>query len=586
MLTTLKTRKRGLIGLILFGFVLLFYLATLAPSLNWADGARIQLDIMLGGSTYWYFEGATHIPTDGLPFDRLGAAAWDHPLYVMIGRLFVTLPWGEPEYRINLMSAIAGAVAIFLLYRFGLFLTDSVWGAMAGALALTVAHTFWFHAVTTEVYTLNVTFMVGLLWLTLLWSQTFAWRYLAFFALLAGLGMANHLMLGLTVLIAVIFMLAVSVVQKEGDGYSLSWERWRIMWQSRPIRPFLIIVLSFLIGFAPWWIQFLRTLQFVSLPLAIQVAIGFPWLGQRMEFQSLGSMLLNLAGYGGWLLFQFSPVGVALGLYGFVLMWRQKRAVALLLLAVFASHVLFSANYRLADQFNFHLPSYLAFTQAITWGVAGLLRKTAAWHAAARNGMSALLLAVIVILPIMMYTAVPRTLTALGITDESVGIQPIGIGVRDALSHFLVPNKRGDFTAMNFARSTLDQVASDALILTPKSSDQETYVILRYAQMIKQMRPDIYLELLLFEPGENMSENVLKLIHEQAGCRPVYVASLHPATVPLASLSQDYEIFPEANLFRVQPKPATPISASCPELRGRWQHLTAEELLRRAMRWE
>jgi hypothetical protein len=132
--------------LLLFG-VSIFYIYTLAPSLNWADGARMQLDVMFEGSTYWSFDEARQVSTDGLPFDKLGVAAWDHPLYVMIAQLFRRLPVSDPLYRINLMSAFFGVLAIAILYKLGRVLTGDPIAAALGALALAVSHTFWFHSV-------------------------------------------------------------------------------------------------------------------------------------------------------------------------------------------------------------------------------------------------------------------------------------------------------------------------------------------------------------------------------------------------------------------------------------------------------
>jgi hypothetical protein len=49
------------------------------------------------------------------------------------------------------------------------------------------------------------------------------------------------------------------------------------------------------------------------------------------------------------------------------------------------------------------------------------------------------------------------------------------------------PNKRGD-DRQPVRRSTLEKLVADALVFTPKTTDQEVYVILRYVQLIEGLR--------------------------------------------------------------------------------------------------
>ena len=100
------------VGLIVFAF----YVYTLAPGLVWADGGRLQADAVTGASLYWHFDELSGIPTDGWPFDRLGVAAWDHPVWVMLGHALVSLPFGAPAWWLNLLSALPAAGTVALVY--------------------------------------------------------------------------------------------------------------------------------------------------------------------------------------------------------------------------------------------------------------------------------------------------------------------------------------------------------------------------------------------------------------------------------------------------------------------------------------
>jgi hypothetical protein len=545
---------------------------------------------MFGGSTYWSFEEAQKVPTDGWPFDRLGAAAWDHPLYVMIAQAFVALPFAESLYAINLMSAFFGVLAIAVVYSINMDMVGEPWIALLGSLSLGVSHTFWFHAITTENYTLHLFFMSLLILLALRWAHHRQPASLTWFALIAGLGLANHIMLGLTVIPLVIFIiLTTSLKDQRSLGVRRLIQPGQYAGFTRKLGPrrSLIILGLFLIGLSPWWIQFIRMARIIGYPLMLQIAVGFPWLGNRINAGFPGTVLVHLLQYGGWLLLQFLPLGVLLGFYGFWKMRRTKPGVMWVFIILMGIHILFSSNYTLSDQFNFHLPSYLFFSLGITWGAAEIWWQIKEKNLFSNPGWRAAFYAaalVVFLLPIWAYAEMPSLLRSAGYTDERLSIPPIGQGSRDALEYFLNPNSRGDDSAARFARSTLAQLAPDALVFTPKPSDQETYVVLRYVQLIEEVRPDVHIELMLFDPADDISQGILELALSQAGCRPEYLASLNPEVYPLDALRSHFEIIPEANLYRLLPNETFETLANCPAVDTRWAGIPFERMLRLAMR--
>jgi hypothetical protein len=572
--------------LIVFGF----YLITLAPSLNWADGARMQLDVMFGGSTYWSFDEASQFPTDGLPFDKLGVAAWDHPLYVMLAQVFVAIPIGEPLYRINLMSAVFGALTVAIVYQIGILLVSNRWIAALCAVAFAVSHTFWLHAVTSEAYTLNMFFMATIVLISLRWPVYQRWQELTLFAFIAGLGLANHIMLAITVFLAGLYIILATpsfIQHTHAWGTVISPKQYIYFFSKLGGKRVLLLIFLFIIGFAPWWIQFIRMAKIITLPVTLEVVVGFPWLGRRLGVTSGVEALKNILGYSGWLLFQFSIVGVIVGIYGFWRMWKSRLDVTIFLLAIFLVHVVFSANYKLSDQFNFHLPSYLAFVLGITWGCSELWKKIEPKIRPGRSTLritSYLVAWVLVLLPVGLYAITPNVLRSLGLTEARLGIPPIGTGNRDAFEYFLNPNSRNDDSAARFARSTLEELELDAIVFSPKPSDQETYAVLRYVQLIEGKRPDVHLELMLFDPIDDIAQAILEQVHMQKGCRPLYLASLNPNTYPLGEFKEEFMIVPEANLYRLIPREPLSTGEECPDLADRWAGTSLDQLIRLAMR--
>ena len=513
---------------------------------------------------------------------------WDHPLYVMLGQLFLRVPLGEPAYRVNLMSALAGAGAVAMVYRIGVRLVRDRWAALLGALALAVSHTFWFHAVTTEVYALHALVMAGLIWLALRGADGRRTSDRRRFALLAGIGLANHVMLVLTLLPTASYLVAAGRAPGGGVGAATGGAAAPDDVTLPAGRAWVFVGSTagwFLLGLAPWWVQFVRMAGLVGVPTAFELASGLSWVPGLMFDQSASDLAANLGGYAALLVYQFTPVGVALGVGGARHLWRHRRRECALLAALYVGHAAFSANYPVGDRFAFHLPSYVVFSLFITGGLAGLSRRLRVVGARGRprleRGVRNLLLAAM-LAPVVAYAAAPPALRTLGRTEASLGIPPIGTGARDGLAYFLDPNRRGDDAAARFGRSALVALPPGSLVFAAKPADTEAYLVLRYVQVAEGRRPDVRLEQLLFVPARDVPGTVLAAARAQAGCQPLYLASLNPTVYPLAALRADFELVPEANLYRLVPRYAPP-AAACHDRAGGPVEGDLGQLIRSAM---
>ncbi len=143
----------GLLAVGLFAATLALYAHTLAPSV-----AAL-------------FDDSLEFP---LVVHRLGIAhPTGYPLYTLLGRLAVeTLgAWQNPAWAVNLLSAVAGALTVALVYLAGRELARRRLPPLLGAVALACSPVFWSQAVVAEVYTLNTCFVAALLYLALRWSR-------------------------------------------------------------------------------------------------------------------------------------------------------------------------------------------------------------------------------------------------------------------------------------------------------------------------------------------------------------------------------------------------------------------------------
>lgn len=114
-----------------------------------------------------------------------------YPLYVLLARLASMVPLGNPAYRLNLLSAVAGAAACALLF-FVLRRRGTI-PALAAAACLALNPGFWAVSQVSEMYSLWVLGAVGLVALAQRLSEDASERLWPAFCFLSGLLLANRL---------------------------------------------------------------------------------------------------------------------------------------------------------------------------------------------------------------------------------------------------------------------------------------------------------------------------------------------------------------------------------------------------------
>jgi Protein of unknown function (DUF2723) len=140
-----------------------------------------------------------------------------YPTYVILGWLasIVLAPFGEPAFRMNLLSAILVGVAAGITVDLVRLLTRSTIIGVAAGLGLAATPIVWFIGTHADPHALHLVFVAGLLWLLARWESArledpaHADRWLVAAAVVTGLSAGNH---SLTLLLAVpigLFVLAV-----------------------------------------------------------------------------------------------------------------------------------------------------------------------------------------------------------------------------------------------------------------------------------------------------------------------------------------------------------------------------------------
>ncbi len=334
------------VGLAISGFTLLLYLSTLAPTVLYYERPDLIDAAMFQAQAYVL--GITH-PTG-------------YPTYLLLSHLFTYLPFGDVAYRVNLVSAVFGAVAVFLVFLVGLRLSGRIPAAVVGALAFGVGETFWSQAVIAEVYTLNAAFISLIFLLLLLWRDTRKDRYLLAVAFFIGLSLTHHATSGILLPASALFVFAV-------DRRKLF--EWRLVLKGAGL---------FVLGLVPYLYLPVRASMEPPMREADPTS-----LAKFLDFLSGKGFAILIGTYGpdeipsrvasfwAYLLEEFHVGLLLLAAIGAAVMLLKDRAGALLLGVPFFGWLAYAIEYEVFDFFLYFIPSYLVLALSMSVGVSALL---------------------------------------------------------------------------------------------------------------------------------------------------------------------------------------------------------------------
>jgi hypothetical protein len=409
-------------------FSLIVYLKTLAPGVYGFDSAELAT----GAATL----GIVH--------------ATGYPLYLLLGKLFTFIPLNSIAYRVNLLSAVMGALTIWLIARLARRMTGSRWAAWVSAAVLAFSHSFWGMAVVAEVYTLH-TFFAALTFLLLYrWTETRQDHWLYLFVFTYGLGLTNHVS-GILIAPAYAWVILRTV-------------SWRALLTRLPL-----LALLFLVGLAPYIYLPLRyasnpPLNYVADYYEVDLTTfkGMWWMvsGAAYRFFAFGydlrGYVQELGQFGFDLWRNFTGLGVGLGVIGLVRILRKQAKLGVMTMLAFLAVTLFYAGYAVADKGTMFLPAYLVWGIWMSFGVWELEQQiqariqTVPMHYAVR--VSAALAAALI-----------------------------------CAFNWQWIDKSNEFGPEIFARQVFRTVDEEAVVMGPWSSA----VILEYYKLVEGIRPDV-----------------------------------------------------------------------------------------------
>jgi 4-amino-4-deoxy-L-arabinose transferase-like glycosyltransferase len=295
-----------------------------------------------------------------------------YPLYLLLGKGWTFVPFGSVAWRMNLLSAMFGALAAALAYLCGRELTGSRAAGLVAALAVGLAPLEWTWSTIAGVRSLAVAFVAATLLAAMRWQRAvhageakLAERRLLLLALLAGFGMDHHRTFALLLPFLAAYVLLV---------------RWRTVLDVRllaraaglfllPLLLYGVLPLRAAFGapFDQWntatWQGFMN------------VAVAGTESSAHLDLTP-AQALSRVPDVGAALLGTFSPLVLTLAVVGLVWLAIRRPALALLLSAYTAVLAWLTVVWNIGGQLNlvYLMPAYAPLALMAAAGLALMLR--------------------------------------------------------------------------------------------------------------------------------------------------------------------------------------------------------------------
>uniref|UniRef100_UPI003750D6B3 glycosyltransferase family 117 protein n=1 Tax=Armatimonas sp. TaxID=1872638 RepID=UPI003750D6B3 len=359
-----------------------------------------------------------------------------YPLFTLLGRAFLlglAPVIDEPAMRVNLMTALFGAGAVAMFYRFVAALIPSRVVATSAALLLAFAPTLWQQSLSCEVYTLTALFLCTVLWLSMRLER--GERVLGSLVLVYGLALTNNLTMALFLPGFLIF-----AWRKVGFKQLLAY-----------LPLFLLPLLLY--AYVPLAAKFSHSPVLWGSPKTPELFykhLSGDLYRQFMFAQPLGVVGENAIRYTKALVAEFGPWTLWLAPAGIAALWKTQRSLLLLTIWIALCSLVYVVNYHILDIYVYYLPSFMMIAVWIAAGALSLAQRVA---------------------------LKPRIATL-----AAIGVPLIGLG-----THWKDADKSGNFIEADFSENILRSAPQNALIIT----DSNITLTLWYQKWVKHQRPDV-----------------------------------------------------------------------------------------------
>ena len=515
-----KKRQVGIVAAALFVGSFLLYVSTMAPSVAPGDSAEFQF--------VPYILGIAHPP--------------GYALYILLGKLFTFLPLGSVAYRMNLFTALCGALTVSLTYLIILQLSSGKKSSLAaqapailGAAAFAVSANLWQHSTFTNAHTLTATLAALALLFLLAWDKSGNDRWLYAFALVCGLSVTHHPLMLISFPAFAAFILLVSlkklattqaVIASEAkqspsrkEEIASSQKTLLAMTRAEQLRRLATLGLLFLLGLSvylyypirsapPFGPQGTNTLDgFLRLITAQGLRMNlfpFSWREQPQRVLALKT-LLGL---------QYNVPAILLGIAGAIWLALKRRKAFVLLALFFALNSALIMN-TIQDVMKYlHLP-FMAYAVWIGCGAMALFDLIKRWRVKPRT----------------------KALCSIALTVLLL-LSPLKMGLLNFSRVDLSDYRFAD----DFVQATFDHLQDKGGVLL---CDWDHITPLWYYEFVEGRKPSVEAK---FVPA-GTANPWLELVEANLGRGPVYLSGYR------RSVAERYRLLPVGPFYKVLPEP-------------------------------
>ncbi len=483
------------IFLILYGF-------TCAPGILWQDSGLYQYRI-------WNNDIV----------GRIGLAL-AHPLYHLIGIATKAIPFGEYAHKINLISAVFGAVAVANLYLLLRLWLKTAVAAVIGTMALGLSWTFWQHCCIAEDYTLySATFMTELIFLYL-YISTRKTCYVYWLALMNGISLSNHMFASIPLFCYFCYLIFL-LIKKE-----LSWR----------IVPGAVLLWAAGAGIYLYLIvnRYLTTGDLGA--TLMSAAFGDSWGGAVLNNHITPKLVIENFLFLGLCFCSPALILLLTGFWGLLRHWRESRWHLLIVLLAVLFYG-FAFRYTVPDRYAFFIPFYCVAGVVIGYGAKQFLarfnRPAVKW-----------VLVLLCLMPVGVYAAVPPIAKAYNI---KLGTRR-SIPFRNEYTHFLRPWQTGYDGPLQYGKTVMGLVEDNAVIL----ADSTPVYTLWYVQTVLGEKPGVTLySSHVFNENSPLEDPAI--LADLISRRPVYVLYKQWGSLPRFLLDH-YELKEHGIIWKIEKK--------------------------------
>lgn len=160
------------LGIFLSLLVFVTYFLTLSKGVDFGDSGEFITAVVT--------RGVAHSP--------------GFPGYVLFANLFTKIPFGDLAWRVNLFSAVFGALSAYLIYSISYEILKYRMSSVAAVVLFSFSPLFWSQSVVSEVYTFMIFFILLQIRILQVWEKSNDNNFLYVFALICGLSLTNHIL--------------------------------------------------------------------------------------------------------------------------------------------------------------------------------------------------------------------------------------------------------------------------------------------------------------------------------------------------------------------------------------------------------